>query len=100
MTTQKVYRGDTIGKIWYFYNESNVLIEPSTISIAIVDPNGTTKVTLTKADLTFVATGTYKMKYNVPTDGAYGLWSLQVTATLTTGMLQNTEVFTFSVKSK
>ena len=100
MTTQKVYRGDTVAKILYFYNESNVLIEPSTISIAIVDPNGTSKATLTKADLTFVATGTYKMKYNMASDAAYGLWSLQVTATLTTGTLQNTEVFTFSVLTK
>ena len=100
MTTQKVYRGDTVGKILYFYSESNVLIDPTTISIAVVDPVGTTKATQTQVDLTHTAVGTYKFKYNVPTDAIIGLWQLQVTATLTTGTLQNTEIFTFNVKSK
>ena len=99
MTKQRYYRGDTVGKIFTFKNESGNLFDPSTISIAIKKPDGTTAETKTLDDLTRTETGTYKLLYNIPSDAPYGMWKLVTTATYSVGALQNTEQFTFIVES-
>ena len=100
MTTQEYFRGDTLGKILYFYNESNALFDPNTIAVIFKDPDGVTPTggTLSISDLTQTATGTYKLKWNIPVDGVYGLWTFTVKATKTAGTLVNTEEFTFILK--
>ena len=97
--TQKTYRGDTIGRIFHFKDENDAYFDPSTVTIKIIDPNGTTKATLSLSDLTKIDTGQYKMTYNVPNDAEYGLWTIQVTATAS-GNAQNTEEFVFDVVRK
>jgi uncharacterized protein YfaS (alpha-2-macroglobulin family) len=98
MTKQRFYRSDTLGKVFTFKNESGTLFDPTTISIAIKKPDGTTAATKTMADLTKTGTGTYKLLYNIPADAVYGMWKLVTTATYTVGALQNTEEFTFLVE--
>ena len=98
MAKQRYYRGDTLGKVFTFKNEAGTLFDPTTISIAIKKPDGTTVVTKTKADLTNIETGTYKLLYNIPADAPYGMWKLAATATYSVGTLQNTEEFTFIVE--
>lgn len=82
-----------------FYDENDALFEPDTISVIIKDPDGVTPTggTLSKSDLTLSAS-TYKLKWNIPVTGVYGLWKIVVTPTKTVGTLQNTEVFTFILK--
>ena len=100
MTKQRYYRGDTVGKVFTFKNEVGNLFDPSTISIAIKKPDGTTAETKTLGDLTRTETGTYKLLYNIPSDAPYGMWKLVTTATYSVGALQNTEEFTFIVESE
>jgi uncharacterized protein YfaS (alpha-2-macroglobulin family) len=100
MAKQRYYRGDTLGKVFTFKNESGNLFDPTTISIAIKKPDGTTAATKTMADLTQTGTGTYKLLYNIPSDAPYGMWKLAATATYSVGNLQNTEEFTFIVESE
>ena len=97
MTTQKKFKGDTIGKIWYFKDEVGTLIDPDTITIKIYDPKDALKDTLYKSDLTKTATGTYKMKWNIPSDAEDGLWTIKVTGTAAPD-IQNTEPFVFNVQ--
>lgn len=96
--TQRYFAGDTVGKTFYFKNESDALFDPDTISVTIIKPDDTTQATLTKTDLTKTATGTYKMKWNLPDSASTGMWKLKVTATQITGTLKNTEEFTFIVE--
>ena len=100
MTKQRYYRGDTLGKVFTFKNEVGNLFDPSTISIAIKNPDGTTAETKTAADLIKTGTGTYKLLYNIPSDAPYGMWKLAATATYSVGALQNMEEFTFIVESE
>ena len=100
MTKQRYYRGDTVGKVFTFKNESGNLFDPSTISIAIKKPDGTTAETKTLGNLTRTETGTYKLLYNIPADAPYGMWKLAATATYSVGALQNMEEFTFIVESE
>lgn len=96
MTTQKLYKGDSMGRIFKFYNEDDEYIDPATITIEIIDPNGTTKATKTKTDLTRVDKGQYKLVYSIPSDAETGLWTIKATAVSTEGV-QNTEKFVFEV---
>jgi len=96
--TQKLFKGDTLGRILYFKNENNVLIDPTTVTIKMIDPSGNQSGNdITLSDLTKTATGTYKLTWNVPSDAETGLWTMKVTATYV-GDLQNTEEFTFIVE--
>ncbi len=99
-TIQKYYLGDTIGKILYFYDETDALVDPNTIVILIIGADGVTEDTLSISDLTSTATGIYRLKWNIPSDSETGMWKIQVTATITVGSVQNTEVFTFVVEEE
>jgi len=96
--TQKLYKGDTLGRKLTFKDENDNAFDPSTITVEMINPSGTVVATLTLSDLTKVATGQYKFTWNIPSDAELGLWVIRVTATHTAGNLQNREEFTFIVE--
>lgn len=96
-TLQRIYAGDTLGKRLLFYDADNVLIDPDTIAIQMIDPNGTVVDTLAIGDLARSAVGTYRLTWNVPAIGPTGIWTAKCTATKTVGTIQNTEKFQFNV---
>lgn len=53
-----------------FYDEDSNLVDPSTISLVITLPDGTT-VSKVKADLTAESTGVYTYAYTITMDGAH-----------------------------
>jgi hypothetical protein len=71
--------------------------DPDAIVMKIYDSGGVLKSTLAKSDLTKMATGQFRMNYNVPSPAAVGLWTILVQANITVGGVQNTERFSFSV---
>lgn len=99
--TEEILKGDTLGRVFSFAVDDGTGVEvatdPDTIAIKIYDSAGTLKQTLAKSDLTKMATGQFKMNYNVPSDAASGMWKILVQANITVGNLQNTERFSFSV---
>jgi uncharacterized protein YfaS (alpha-2-macroglobulin family) len=96
---QRYYAGETVAKKFKFYDETDTLFNPDTISIAIVKPDGTTAATKTKADLTKISDGIYNLFYNLASDASVGTWKFVPTATKTTGNRIGIEVFTFIVEA-
>jgi len=61
-----------------FRDRDNALYDPSTVSITITNPCGTVKVD--SVGMTNDSTGVYYYPYNIPADGVYGEWDVQVVA--------------------
>ena len=99
MSEQETLKGDTIGRVWAFTVDdgtgTETLTDPDTITIKIYDPAGALIATLSKADLIKLETGKWKMTWNVPSNGAVGMWKMFVTGVVATK--SNTERFTFNV---
>ena len=92
-----MFRGNTIGKRWRFYDENNAFVDPDTVTIAIKNSLGVTIGALDKDDLTRESEGVYKLLWNVPVDAAAGFWAFIVEATLLTGNIKKTKPSFFEV---
>ena len=107
MTIQKKYRLDTVGRIFYIRNQDSVLINPTSLTVVVADSAGTTITTVVAggtppADATLIniATGTYRLLFNISATAVYGTWTMKVTAVYTeSGVLTktNTEDFAFEI---
>ena len=65
----------------------------------MIDPSGNQSGNdITLSNLTKIATGTYKLKWDIPLDAKTGLWTMKVNATYTAGNVKNTEKFSFYVE--
>lgn len=102
MTTQKKFRGDTIAHRFKFKNSDLVLVDPDTLTIKIINPNGVLidSIDKTGSEFSRQGAGIYNFLWNIPNDSVYGLWTLEVASTIieNSETLQNTERFTFHVQ--
>lgn len=71
--------GETVSYEIYFYNSSDVLTDPTTYVISIIDTDGTTQID--EATLTYASLGTYTYNYTLATDVEIGLWKVIIKAT-------------------
>src|SRR3990170_1916155 len=93
------YAGDTVSKRFYFYNESDALIDPDDITGTLFTPLSTPALYFTWSSFTKVTTGIFTLTFNVPAAAAVGTWRLVIVPTRTTGTLQDTEAYVFEVSS-
>ena len=93
---QEWFKGETYGKILIFEDDSDTQVDPTSVTITIKTPSGTTQDTLSMSDLTKVETGKYKMFWDIPADAETGVWTYTVKAILPTGK-KGIEKFAFEV---
>ena len=97
MTDDKTYPGDSIARTFTFQDSNDVLFNPDTITVLIIDPAGATVATQSVSDLEHASTGTYKLLYTLPSNAAVGNWNIKVTATYVADDLVNEESYPFTV---
>ncbi len=70
--------GDTVAKIFVFKDQNGSLVDPTTVSVLILNPNGQVAAAQTLSDLTRKSVGVYQFLFTLPNDALVGLWLLQV----------------------
>ena len=102
VTVKNLYSNEDSPKIWaYFRNESGSLVDPTTYTIDLFDPDGTKKVD--DAAMTKSAVGKYYYQYHLDASStamASGQWRGRVVGiegTSTTAVI-STAPFSFKVK--
>lgn len=70
------------------------VINPSALSLEIIDPTGTVIETKAIGDLTKESTGVYTYLYSITSDAIYGDWQYKFTATTTESTIVNANYFT------
>ena len=98
MSQQPIYQSNTVARQYTFTDLNNAVYDPDTITITIKDANDATAASQSKANLTRISTGIYQMQYNIPSNGALGVWTITVNATSTASSLNSTQVFDFNVQ--
>jgi uncharacterized protein YfaS (alpha-2-macroglobulin family) len=77
--TEIYYQGETVGLKATVKDADGTLTDPSTVTITIVDPTGTEKVT--DSAMTKKSTGIYQYDYTIASDAVAGIWTSEVKAT-------------------
>jgi len=80
------YKGETYKITVNVKDENGNLVDPSTISCAIIAPDGTEK---SSGNMNRDAEGIYSYTYAIPSNASVGIWTAKVTATDLNG---NTEI--------
>ena len=102
ISVKNLYSNEDSPKIWaYFRNESGSLVDPTTHTIDLFDPDGTKKVD--DAAMTKSAVGKYYYQYHLATATAAmakGQWRGRVMSVEGTGAtaIVSTAAFSFKVK--
>lgn len=76
--SKRYYQGETIKQNVELRDVDGVLVDPTSIVITIIDPEGTTKVDA--QDMTKDETGKYYYDYLIATDAVTGRWETEVKA--------------------
>jgi len=92
------HRGDTIGIKNTIRDKNDELLDPTTHSIQVYDPDGTAMLTSPDTNPEYISKGVYEFYYNIPTDAQYGDWSIEWYAAKVEH--KETEVFSFTVEKK
>lgn len=91
--------GDNVYTEIYIKNKVGVLDDPSSVSISITCPHGTTLVI--DASMPTSATGVYYYDYSIPTDTCYGIYKIKIdTYTADSRTYFNFVVFPWDVVSR
>ena len=96
----KFIRESTVWIRTYVYDSDDALADPTSITITIVDPDGTTQVD--EADVTTnPSTGIYDYYYTTESDATEGWWQGEITAVDGAGdtAKYSKESFSFKVKA-
>jgi uncharacterized protein YfaS (alpha-2-macroglobulin family) len=72
MTEQVFRRGQTVECYAEVKTQAGAYVDPTSIVVTILDPNGVAKVTAQA--MTKLEVGKYAYYYTVPADGGYGWW--------------------------
>jgi len=87
------YPSETVSKYIYFKDKDNSPVNPDSFTCEIEDPDGVTQATPT---LMNIATGTYELNWNLPSDPIRGDWIIRVSGTI--GTYTNKQKFLFEVE--
>ena len=69
-----VYQDEAVRLKATFKDFSSTLVDPSAITLNILDPTGTVVVTKAKGDLTNPSTGVYYYEYDLTPTALVGVW--------------------------
>ena len=89
----KYLRGTTVKCEITVTNAAGAEVDPTTMSLVIYDPTGTTDTTKAIGDLTKTSTGVYYYNFAVPADAMYGDWRYEYTPANVSG--ESTVVTTY-----
>lgn len=94
MTDELLYAEDTLQATITFKDENEVLYDPSSVEICIlnqvcVEQQGATPLDLT--DLTKASTGTYTLLWNLPAAAEKGVWTIVITGYYSATSIERTK---------
>jgi hypothetical protein len=93
------YLGDSVGFTITFSNRQQSFFDPSTVQVWFIDGAGQRQSEeFELSDLTRLEQGKYLLKYNVPSDGKEGTWTLTVHVEYTPENLKDTLKYYFKIE--